>query len=163
MALHCLHLSAMINELSGTDHEQLEVLYMQQQHRRHTRSNISIAAQLTPEGGDLMHVMVKDLSLHGILVHAEQTLEVGQKCQIRILVGHQKHELPINAEGSVVRIQDGHLAIEFGCVGVGATEELESTILTHSSDPEQCLKEFRQSEFIFDPLTAHDFTPPNLR
>jgi hypothetical protein len=136
---------------------------MQQQHRKHTRSNISIAAQLTLENGEIMQVMVKDLSLHGILVHAEQTLEIGQKCQIRILLGHQKHELPINAEGSVVRIQDEYLAIEFGCVGVGAKGELESTILTHSTDPDQCLKEFRQSEFIFDPLSARDFTPPNLR
>ena len=134
-----------------------------QQHRKHTRSNISIAAQLTLENGEIMQVMVKDLSLHGILVQAEQTLEVGQKCQISILLGHQKHELPINAEGSVVRIQDEYLAIEFGCVGVGAKGELESTILAHSTDPEQCLKEFRQSEFIFDPLSASDFTPPNLR
>ena len=93
---------------------------MQQQHRKHTRSNISIAAQLTLENGEIIQVMVKDLSLHGILVQAEQTLEVGQKCQIRILLGHQKHELPINAEGSVVRIQDEYFAIEFGCVGVGA-------------------------------------------
>jgi len=130
--------------------------------RKYTRSKISIAAQLTPEGGEPIDIMVDDLSLHGMLVHAEQQLEVGQPCRVRILLGRFKHELPMIATGSVVRTQDEYLAIQFGSIGIEAHEELESMILSHSEDPVQCLKEFSQSELIFDPLSACDLNPSHL-
>lgn len=75
------------------------------------------------------------------------------------MVGHYRHELPITAEGSVVRIQGSDFAIQFDSVGVEANEELERKILTNSNDPDQCLKEFAQEEMLFDPLSANDFDP----
>ena len=131
----------------------------QHQSREYSRSKISIAAELIPEGGEAMQVEVKDLSLHGIMVHAEKLLEIGQKCQIRIMVGHYQQELPITAEGSVVRIQGSDFAIQFDSVGVESNEELERKILTSSDDPDQCLKEFTQEQMLFDPLSANDFDP----
>ena len=131
----------------------------QHQSREYSRSKISIAAELIPEGCEPMQVEVKDLSLHGIMVHAEQPVEIGTKCQIRIMVGHYQHELPITAEGSVVRIQDSDFAIQFDCIGVESNEELERKILTSSDDPDQCLKEFTQEQMLFDPLSANDFDP----
>lgn len=131
----------------------------QHQSREYSRSKISIAAELIPEDGEKMQVMVIDLSLHGIMVHADTPLQIGQKCRIRIMVGHYRHELPITAEGSVVRIQGSDFAIQFDSVGVEANEELERKILTNSNDPDQCLKEFAQEEMLFDPLSANDFDP----
>jgi len=135
----------------------------EEQSREYMRSNIAVAAQLTPDGGEVMQVKVKDLSLHGIMVHADEPLEIGQKCQIRILLGHYKCELPIIAKGSVVRIQDEYFAIKFNAVGFESNEELENMILTHSTDPEQCLNEFTQEELFFDPLSANDLDPTDAR
>jgi len=127
--------------------------------REFMRSNISIAAQIIPEQGEPIPVMVKDLSLHGIMVHAGHHLGIGAPCQIRIQFGHYKYELPIIAKGSVVRRQGEYFAIKFDSVGFESNEELESMILSHSPDPEQCLKEFAQEELFFDPLSANDYNP----
>ncbi len=133
------------------------------QNREHIRSNISLAAQVIPEGGECIDVMVKDLSLHGIQVGAQHGLEVGQKCRIHIQFGHLNDELPIVADGIIVRTLDDCFAIQFETVGFESHEELESMILAHSHDQKQCLKEFTKESFFFDPLSAFDFDPTKPR
>ena len=133
------------------------------EHRKYTRSKIAVAAQYIPEGGEPVDVMVKDLSLHGIMVKAVETLEIGQKCHIRILLGHYKHELPIVAQGSVIRAQGEYFAIKFNTVGFESNESLENLILTHSDDPAQSLSEFSKEELPFDPLSANDLDPTDAR
>ena len=136
---------------------------MQTSNRKYTRSKISIAAELIPEQGEAIQVMVKDLSLRGIMVHSEQELQVGEQYRIRILLGHYEQGLPITAKGCVVRVNEGDIGIEFDCVGIEETEELERTILAKSKNPEQCMKEITQTSLFFDPLSANDFDPTDPR
>ena len=114
--------------------------------RKFIRSNISIATRLWPEGIPPIDAMVVDLSLNGILVQTDVKLEIGSKCRISILIGHYMHELPISAGGVVVRNHDGMIAICFDAVGIESSRQLQSMIVFHSNDPEQCLQEFTQAE-----------------
>jgi len=106
-----------------------------------------------------MNAILVDLSLHGMLVQAEKASQVGQKCHILMLLGNGKNKLPINANGRIIRVQDNYIAVQFHSVGLGEHEELENSILVHSDDPEECIKEFALSAFVFDPLTAASLEP----
>ncbi len=130
--------------------------------RQYIRSKLTADVQVTPEGGDPLDAMIVDLSLHGMLVQVEKMPQVGQRCHILMLLGNSTSKFPINARGKVVRVQEHYFAIQFDTVGLGEHEELESSILAHSDDPEECIKEFALSSFIFDPLTASSMEPyPN--
>jgi len=110
--------------------------------RKFSRSRITIAARITPEGMDPFDVTVVDLSMNGILVKAEKDLPLGTRCDVCILVGHYMHELPLSAQGAVARMQDGNIAISFDNIDIGTSDEFQSMILFHADDPEQCLQEF---------------------
>lgn len=115
--------------------------------------------RITFEGNAPIDVILVDLSLHGMLVQAEETPQVGQTCHIQTLLGNSKNKLPIHAIGHVVRAQDRHFAVQFHSVGLGEGEVLENSILVHSDDPGECIKEFALSAFLFDPLTASSLAP----
>jgi len=114
--------------------------------RKFTRSNISIAIRLWASGVSPFDAMVIDLSLSGILIQTDKTLAIGSKCHISMLLGHYMHELPLNAEGVVVRVHDGVMAISFDAVALESSRELQNIIVFHTDDPEQCLHEFEQAE-----------------
>jgi len=129
------------------------------QNRKYLRSKIALAAQIIPEGGEPLDVMIKNLSLHGTMAHAQHGLKVDQKCQIIIQFEGQDNDHPILANGTVIRVQNECFGIKFDTVGFESHEELESMILNHTNDKEQCLKEFTKESFFFDPLSAFDFDP----
>ncbi|MDQ6968287.1 MAG: PilZ domain-containing protein [Mariprofundaceae bacterium] len=110
--------------------------------RKFTRSNISIAIRLWAADLSPFDAIVIDLSLNGILIQTDTTLTIGSKCHISILLGHYMHELPLNAEGIVVRVRDGIMAIAFDAVAIESSRELQNMIVFHTDDPEQCLHEF---------------------
>lgn len=114
--------------------------------RKFIRSNISIAIRLWTSGVSPFDAMVIDLSLNGILIRTDATLALGSKCHISMLLGHYMHELPLSAEGIVVRVHDGMMAISFDAVAIESSRELQDMIVFHTDDPEQCLHEFEQVE-----------------
>jgi len=110
--------------------------------RQFIRSNIAIAARVMPIDLPSIDVMVIDLSLNGLLVEAKHSLVVGCKCSVEILIGHFMHELPLCAEGEIVRVHGDKIAIAFNAIGIEAKKEFQSMILFQSDTPEQCLQEF---------------------
>jgi len=127
--------------------------------RKHIRSTLSAAVEIIPDEGENIHAVLVDLSTNGMLVQTEKTLQLGQKCQISLLLGDSSNKLPINARGKVIRGNENHFAIQFSSVGLGEGEVLERSILVHADDPEACVKEFALSALIFDPLTAANLEP----
>ncbi len=112
--------------------------------RAFIRSDISIAARVTPVDQAPLDVMVLDLSMNGILVQTAESLPMGSQCRVEILIGHYMHELPLCAEGIVIRAIDNKVAICFNTIGIETSAEFESLILFHSDNPEQCLQEFKK-------------------
>ncbi|RLL51961.1 PilZ domain-containing protein [Mariprofundus sp. EBB-1] len=133
------------------------------QNRAFQRTTISLPAQITPADGDPFDAVIKDLSLHGTWAKAKHDLKIGQACKITIQFENHEDELPIHAEGAITRVEDHHFGIKFDTIGFESHEELESMILQHSNNKEQCLKEFTKESFFFDPLSAFDFDPMKPR
>jgi len=131
--------------------------------RKHIRSTLSAAVEITPEGSHCIHAELVDLSTNGMLIHSEEQLQVGQACQILLLLGDSANKFPINSRGKIVRANRNHFAIQFSSVGFGEAEVLERSILINADDPEACVKEFALSAFLFDPLSVASFAPyPSL-
>jgi len=127
--------------------------------RKHIRSMLSAAVKITFEKSEAIHATLVDLSTNGMLVQSNEHLQIGQDCQILLLLGDSKNKLPINARGQIIRGNDQHFAIQFYSVGLGENEVLEQSIMVHADDPEACVKEFALSALIFDPLTASNLEP----
>jgi len=121
-------------------------------HRNYSRSKVSVGATLTPEGGDPINVEVVDLSMSGVFVRGITSLTMGSKCQICILLGHFKHELPIIAEGTVVRTDNDGVALRFSEVKVDSAPKLQDLVIDHADDPEKAHLEISSNGgWIFTP------------
>ena len=124
--------------------------------RKFSRSKVSVGAILVPKGGTPIDVEVVDISMSGIFVHTDQKLAVGTSCQVKILLGHFRHEMPIGAAGSVVRCHDGGIAIKFDEVKIDTAQELQNLIAFNADDPERTIVEFsQQGGWIFNPTNHH--------
>jgi len=84
--------------------------------RQYSRSKVTIAATLSITDGETFGVEVVDLSMGGIFVHSDHQLEPGSDCQISMLLGHFKHELPIIADAVVIRSGKDGIALRFKSV-----------------------------------------------
>lgn len=120
--------------------------------RQYSRSKVSVSAILTPQGGEAFGVEVVDLSMSGILLRTEQSLESESKCQISILLGHFKHELPILADAVVVRSMDDGIALRFEAVKLESFTSMQHVIVENADNPKQAAVECSShGGFIFTP------------
>ncbi len=120
--------------------------------RQYSRSKVSISATLTPENGDAFSVEVVDLSMSGMFLHTDHRLEAGSKCQVSILLGHFKHELPILADAVVVRSIENGIALRFESVRLESFTSMQDVIVEHAEDPAQAALECSShGGFIFTP------------
>ena len=120
--------------------------------RKYSRSQVAITAILTPAGNMPFEVEVADLSMGGMFVHTDAKLAPGTKCHIRILLGHFKHEMPIEAEGTIIRtIKDG-VALKFKSTKIEPVAELQNLIVSNSDNPEKVAVEFsNHGGWVFNP------------
>ncbi len=120
--------------------------------RQYSRSKVAIAATLTPKNGKAFAVEVVDLSMSGIFVHTDQTLEPDSQCQVSILLGHYQHELPILADAVVVRSIDDGIALRFESVKLESFTSMQHVIVEHADDPKQAAVECSaHGGYIFTP------------
>ncbi|MFQ5345802.1 MAG: PilZ domain-containing protein [Mariprofundus sp.] len=120
--------------------------------RQYSRSKVSIAATLTPEGGEAFGVQVADLSMGGMFIHTDTVLEVGARCKVSLLLGHFKHELPMIADAVVVRGFKEGIALKFNSIQLENVASLQHVIVDHADDPEQAELEFSShGGWIFSP------------
>jgi len=120
--------------------------------RQYSRSKVAIAATLTPEGGDSFGVEVVDLSMGGVFVHSDQALKPGSLCQVNMLLGHFKHELPLVADAIVIRSIKEGIALRFEDVKLESIPAMQNVIVDHAEDPDQVAMEFSShGGWIFSP------------
>jgi len=121
-------------------------------HRQYSRSQVAISATLIPASGKPFGVTVIDLSMGGVFLRTDQKLIVGSTCQISILFGHFKHELPLIAEAIVVRLLEHGIALKFASISIEAVEPMQHLIVEHAENPEQSQFEFsKQGGWAFNP------------
>lgn len=120
--------------------------------RQYSRSQVSIAATLTPHGGESFGIQVADLSMGGMFIHTDKVLKAGAQCQVSLLLGHFKHELPMIADAVVVRVFKDGIALKFKSIQLESVASIQSVIVDHADDPEQAELEFSShGGWIFSP------------
>jgi len=120
--------------------------------RLYSRSKVSIAATLTTEDGNSFGVEVADLSMGGMFIHADNVLEAGSRCQVSMLLGHFKHELPIIADAIVIRTVQEGTALRFESIKLESIPNIQNMIVDHSDDPDQAILEFSShGGWVFTP------------
>lgn len=105
--------------------------------RNYSRSRVAAAAILTPDGGAPLEVEVVDLSMTGVFLRGVASLQIGSKCELSILLGHFRRELPILATGRVVRLVDDGVALRFESIKIESSMELQKLVVEHADDPDQ--------------------------
>jgi len=120
--------------------------------RQYSRSKVSIGATLTTQDGDTFGIQVADLSMGGMFIHTDKVLKAGSQCQISLLLGHFKHELPIIADAVVVRVFEEGIALRFKSIQLESIASMQHVIVDHSDDPDQAELEFSShGGWIFSP------------
>jgi len=120
--------------------------------RLYSRSKVSIAATLTLPDGDSFGVEVVDLSMGGMFIHSDKVLKADSRCQINMLLGHFKHELPIVADAIVIRTVHDGTALRFESVHLESIPSIQNIITEHADDPEQTVMEFSShGGWVFSP------------
>lgn len=120
-------------------------------HRKFSRSKVEVAALLTIDS-DPVEVMVADISMNGALLKSSLKPEAGTRCILSILLGHFQHELPIEAEATVVRTLDYGIALRFESVKIDSTPRLQHLIVANAEKPEEAQLEFSEhGGWIFNP------------
>ena len=122
-------------------------------HRKFSRSEVNVTALLTMSGeSEVNDVEVIDVSMSGMFIGTSMRPELAARCHVSILLGHFKHELPIEAEAQVVRVTDAGVALRFTQLYLDRLPALKSLIVDHSENPEEAKVEFtRSGGWVFTP------------
>ena len=120
--------------------------------RQYSRSQVNIAATLTPKDGEPFGAEVADLSMNGALIRTDKRLEPGTQCKLNMLLGHFRHELPLVADSTVVRCINHGIALKFDSVELESIPTIQNLIIDHAEDPEQSELEFSShGGWVFTP------------
>jgi len=120
--------------------------------REYSRSTVSIAATLTPKDGQPFGIEVVDLSMGGMFIHTDHTLEPGLTCKVSMLIGHFQHELPIVADAEVIRTFNEGIALKFSAIELENIANMQGLIVEHADEPDQAKLEFSShGGWIFSP------------
>lgn len=81
--------------------------------RASERVPVSSRVKLVSRGKIIAYAVAVNISLGGILLNATPTLPIGSTCQLAIYQGGDQAGQRVMAEGTVVRAEDGTMAIRF--------------------------------------------------
>lgn len=141
--------------------------------RAFTRTQVAVTATVLASDGPMICGYTTDLGMKGLHIVCDQRIAVGSACQIMLLESQRRPEallsspqLSIEATGSVVRITDSGLAIEFtALIGKQSFERLRSLLLAHSGEADRIEGELQTAPWSYEthPLASprqYDFPPP---
>ena len=84
-----------------------------------------------------------DVSINGLRVATTEAVPPeGTFCEVEIVLAEPPEPVIIEARGSIVRSEQGTLAVHFSEVDVDSYEHLRQLVLNNSQDPDRAEKEF---------------------
>ncbi len=105
--------------------------------RAFTRSPITAEMQVRLACGVLLEGHALDISMNGVLFATERSLPIGNPVRVSMVLtaGDEQHR--IDTEGSVVRITEEGVAIEFTAINEESLEYLRNLVLYNSPNIEK--------------------------
>ena len=111
--------------------------------RKFTRVPIGYRVKVMAEERTILCPSAVNISMNGILVRAPERLPLGTSCYIIIFMLEGGLETKILAWGTVVREDEGGLAIRFSQIlGTDGRERLKELVLLKCADPDRAKQEF---------------------
>ena len=84
-----------------------------------------------------------NISMRGILLTTAEAIPPAETpCQVTIVLGGTEHPVIIDAKGTMVRSQEGSLAVEFTELDLDSYHQLQRLIVNNADDPERAEQEF---------------------
>jgi hypothetical protein len=109
--------------------------------RNFTRVLFQCRAELQHEGGTVS-CDVDNLSLRGMLVKCSEPFPLGTSLGIRIQLTGSTADVSIRLTGSVVRHQEGGVALEFSGMDLDSFMLLKNVVIYNSGNEDKILEEF---------------------
>jgi hypothetical protein len=109
--------------------------------RNFTRILFQCRAEIQHEGGTV-NCEVDNLSLRGMLVKGPEPFPIGASLGIRIQLTGSTADVSIRLTGSVVRHQDGDIAVEFSGMDLDSFVLLKNVVIYNSGNEDKILEEF---------------------
>lgn len=105
--------------------------------RAFTRSPIGLQMQVRLACGVLLEGHAMDISMNGVLFATERSLPVGSKVKVSLVLDSNEQHHRIDTEGSVTRVTDQGVAIEFDTIEHDSVEHLRNLVRYNSPDAER--------------------------
>lgn len=110
--------------------------------REFTRVAVQVPVEVEAGGRSLTGIVTGNVSMKGLLLRTDETLEVGTACNLRIPLVEGVAE--VRAEAEVVRVYPGALAFQFTRIlGTESFEHLQRLVIYNAQDPDQVDSEFQ--------------------
>jgi len=111
--------------------------------REFTRIHVTLEAETTAGANLVIRGHSMDLSIGGTFIQCSETLPVGTPCRLILFLGGPDVKLSMPVQGTVVRVADKGMAVEFTEIGQKAHEHLKKLMYYNSPNPEVILGEFK--------------------
>ena len=117
---------------------------MGNERRRFVRFPFRMNAELITKDSKYEVSEFINLSIGGCLLPVGVDLESGSPCTLRILLGKTGVDPVVTVEGTVVRCEDGNVAIKFVKIDPENLHHLQMIALYNSPDPDRVEVEIRE-------------------
>jgi hypothetical protein len=112
--------------------------------REFSRSAVDVKSLIRLESGVLVEGYIQDVSMNGVLFKAGNLLPIGTRVNVTLILEGGQGEINIESHGTVRRLDEGVMAIQFTNVNAGSVEHLRRLVLYNAIDPDQVDREFQQ-------------------
>lgn len=112
--------------------------------REFTRTTVQIMAEVTVPDRDTVSGPVKDISMSGLLLYANEPLPGGTTCQVAVFLEGGEDPLRLEMEGEVMRAGSGGMAVEFRSIEMDSVDHLHHLILYNASNTDTVEHEFEE-------------------
>jgi hypothetical protein len=104
-----------------------------QNNREFTRVPIIVEATLEFEGATINSINTQDLSMKGLFVQTDESLQEGSLCKISLSPSGQSDPLTLIMKGMVQRITEGGVGIKFTEIDLESYSHLKNLVMLNSA------------------------------
>lgn len=110
--------------------------------RRNSRVDFDVEATLNCDGR-VVAGKVENVSLKGMLLRTSRSLDVDAPVDIGLDLIGSKPPVHVEFPGTVVRMTDDSVGVQFGPIGLEAFTHLRNIVSLNAGDPDKIMAEFR--------------------
>ena len=112
--------------------------------RERIKVQYETTVKILNEGREIPAFKTRDISLNGVYVNTEKTLEKGLICEVKITLSGSDLDIALDLEGQVARVDTDGMGINFNDVTEDEFKKLKDVVLYNTSDTAEFLRQCRE-------------------